>query len=100
MARIEGRLEDIEFVGIHGALHDVLAKTVRAGNEHDVAKPGLGIKRKDHAARGQVRTHHLHHANRERDLEVIETLVNPVMDSTVGEKARETAPAGIEELRV
>ncbi len=100
MVCLESRLEDIEFVGIDRSLHDVFAKTIRAGNEHDIAKSRLGIEGKDHAARSQVRTHHLHHADRQRDLEVVEALVDPIMDGAVGEKAGETAPAGIEELRV
>ena len=52
MALPEGRLVDIELVGIDAALDDVLAEPVGAGDEHHVAKAGLGVEREDHAARG------------------------------------------------
>ena len=38
MTLAERRLVNIKFVGIHGPLHDVFAKTVDAGDEYDVAK--------------------------------------------------------------
>ena len=50
MAGVEGRLEDVELVGIDRALHDVFAEPVGAGDEHDVAKAGLGVEREHHAA--------------------------------------------------
>ena len=44
MALPEGRLVDVELVGIDRALHDILAQPVDAGDEHDVAEAGFGIR--------------------------------------------------------
>jgi hypothetical protein len=59
------RFEDIELVRIDNTLHDVLAKTVRAGDEDHIPEPGLGVEGEDHAARSQVRADHLHNSDRE-----------------------------------
>ncbi len=54
MTLLKGRLMHEELVRIDGALHDVLAQTVGAGDEDDVAKTGFGIECEDHAAAGAV----------------------------------------------
>ena len=74
----ERGLEDVELVRVDRALHDVFAQAVGAGDEHDVAKAGFGVERKDDAAGGQVGAHHLHHADRLEDLEVVEAVVHAV----------------------
>ena len=89
---------DIELVRVDLALHDVLAEPVGAGDEHDVAKAGFGVEREDHAARREIGAHHLHHADRQRDLEMVEAVVDAVDDRAIGEERGEAAPAGFEQL--
>ena len=89
---------DVELVGIDLALHDVLAEAVGAGDEHDVAKAGFGVEREDHAARREVGAHHLHHADRQRDLEMVEAVVDAIDDGAVGEDRGEAAAAGLEQV--
>ena len=100
VALLEGGLEDVVLVGVDGALDDVLAEAVGAGDEDDVPEAGLGVEREHDARRGEVRAHHLHDADRQCHVEVVESLVNAVVDGTVGEEAREAAPAGVEEALV
>ena len=97
MAGAEGRLVDVELVGIDGPLHDVLAEPIDPGNEYDVAKAGFGIEREHDTARGTIGPHHLHCADREADLEVIESIVDAVGDRAVGEDRSEAATAGLEQ---
>ena len=98
MALPEGRLVDVELVGIDLALHDVLAQPVGAGDEHHVAKARLGVEGEDHAAGCQVGAHHLHHADRQSDLEMVEAVVDAVDDGAVGEHRGEAAPARLEQV--
>ena len=72
----EGRLVDVELVRIDRALDDVLAQAPGAGDEHRVAKAGLGVDREHHPGAGEVGADHLLHADRERHLEVVEALVD------------------------
>ena len=97
IAGAEGRLVDVELVWIDGALHDILAEPIDAGDEHHVAETRLGVEREHDAARGAVGAHHLHHADREADLEVIEAVVDPIGDRAVGEDRGEAAAAGLEQ---
>jgi hypothetical protein len=94
----ERRLVDIEFVGIDLALHDVLAEAIGAGDEHHVAEAGLGIQREDHAARRVVGAHHLHHADRQEDLEVVEAVVDAINNGAVGEQRGKALPASLEHV--
>ena len=98
MALPEGRLVHVEFVGIDRALHDVLAQPVDAGDEYDIAEAGLGIQCEDHAARGPVGSHHLHDSDRERDLEMVEAIVDSIGNGAIGEDGGEAAPAGFEQI--
>ena len=90
----KGRLVDIEFVGIDLALDDVFAQPVGAGDENHVAKARFGVESEDHAAGGEIGADHLHHADRQRDLEMVEAVIDPVDDGPIGEdrgKARRQA---------
>ena len=60
MAETERRFVHVEFVGINCALDYVLAEPVDGGDEHNIAKPGLGVERKGHSARGRIGPDHLH----------------------------------------
>ena len=88
---------DVELVGIDRALHHVLAEAVGPRDEDDVAEARLGVEREHHAGRGEIGAHHLLHADRQRDLEVVEALVDAVEDRAIGEQAREAAPARVEQ---
>jgi hypothetical protein len=99
MAPSKGRFVDVEFVGIHGALDDVLAEAIGRGDQDDVPEARLRVERKDHAARREVRTDHLHDSDGEQDLEVIEPLVDAVVDGAVREETGEAAAAGVEQGR-
>ena len=94
----EGRLMDVELVRIHLALHDVFAKAPSAGNENHVAEPGFGVERKDDAARGEIRADHLHDADRQRDLEMVEAVVDAIDDGPVGEDRGKAPPACLDHL--
>src|SRR6516162_10820554 len=89
---------DVKFVRIHLALHDVFAKTPGAGNENHIAEPGLGVDRKDDAARGEIRADHLHDADRERDLEMVEAVVDAVDDGPVSEDRGKAPPASLDDI--
>ena len=71
----ESWLVDVEFVGIDRALHNVLTEPVDAGDEYDIAETRIGIQGEDHPAGRPVGSHHLHHPDRERDLEMVEAVV-------------------------
>ena len=98
MSLTERRLVDVEFVGVDRSLHDVLAQAVGAGDQDDVAKAGFRIEREDHAARADVGADHLHHADRQPDLEVIESVVDAIDDAAVGEQRGEALTAGLEQV--
>ena len=100
MAGKISRLVDIELVRIDGTLNHILAQAVRARHEHGVAEARFGVEGEHHARRRDVRAHHLHHADRQRDLEVVEALVDSVVDGAIGEKAGKTAAARIEQALV
>ena len=89
---------DIEFVGIDRALHDILTQPVDAGDEYDIAEAGLGIQCEDHTARSPVGSHHLHDPDRERDLEMVEPIVDSIGNGPICEDGREAAPAGFEQV--
>ena len=95
-----GRLVDVELVGVDGALNHVLAEAVGARHEDGVAKARLGVEGEHHTRRGDVGAHHLHHADRQRDLEVVEALVDSVVDRAIGEKTCETTAARVEQALV
>ena len=96
-ALLQGGLEDVELVGVHLALDDVLAQAPGGGDEHHVAEAGLGVEREQDAARGEVGAHHLLHAHRERHRHVVEAVVDAIGDGAVGEERGEDAPAGIQQ---
>ena len=47
---------------------------------------------------GEIGAHHLHHPDGERDLEVIEAVVDAIDDGAVGEQRGKAAPAGLEQV--
>ena len=94
----EGRLVDVELVRIDLALDDVLAKAPGAGDENHVAEPGFGIEREDDAARGEIGADHLHDADRQRHLEMVEAVVDAIDDGPVGEDRGKAAPAGLDHV--
>ena len=92
------RLVDVEFIGIDRALDDVFAKPVDTGDEDDVTKAGFRIQRECNAAGGAVGPHHLHHADRKGDLEMVEPIVGPIGDRAVGENGSKAAPTGVDQI--
>ena len=97
-ALLEGRLVNVELVGIDLALHDGFAETVTARDEDHVAKSRFGIEREDDPAGREVRADHLHHGDGEGDLEVIEAVVDAIGNRAIGEDRGEAAPAGFEQI--
>jgi len=93
----ERRLVHHQLVRIDGALHDVLAQTVRRVDEDDVPEPRFGVQGEHHARGGDVGTHHLHHTDRQADLEVVEALVDPVVDGAIGEQTGKAATTGVQQ---
>ncbi len=90
MASLQRRLEDIVLIGIHRPLHDVFTQSVSRINQHGITKSSFGVDGEHHARGRQVRTYHPLHADRERYLEVIEALVGPVGDRSIGEQRCKT----------
>ncbi len=97
MAARERRLVHIELVGFDRTLNDVLAESPRGGDEHDVAKAGLGVQREDHAAGAQIGADHPLDADRQRDVEVVEAVVDAVLHRAIGEQTGEAAATGLDE---
>ena len=98
IAALEGRLVDVELVRIDAALDDVFAEAVRAGDQDDVAEAQFCVEREGDAAGGDIGAHHLHHADGEADLEMIEAIVVAIDDGAIGEHRREAAAARLEQL--
>ena len=96
MPGLQRGLEDVVFVRVHRALHDVLAQAVGGVDEHYVAEARLGIEREDDAAGREVGAHHLLHTDAESDLEVVEAFIDAIADGAVGEERGKTALATIE----
>ena len=95
---VQGRLVNVELVGIDLALDDGFAETVTAGDEDHVAKSRFGIEREDDAAGREIRANHFHHGDGESDLEVIEAVVDAVGNRAIGENGGKAAPAGLEQI--
>ncbi len=95
-----GGLVHVKLVGVHRALDHVLAEPVGTGDEHDVGEAGLRVQGERHPGGRQVRAHHLHHADREGDVEVVDALFDPVVDGPVGEQAGKASTAGVEQALV
>jgi hypothetical protein len=87
---------DVELVRVDLALHDVLAESIGPGDEDHVSEAGLRIEGEDDAACRQVRADHLHHPDRESDLEVIEAVIDAINDSAIGDRG-EAAPARLKQ---
>jgi hypothetical protein len=91
---VEEGLEDLELVGIDGALHDVLAEAPGPGDQHELVEARFGVDGEHHARGRQVRAHHLLHPDRQRHLLVVEALEVAVGDRPVGEERGVAAAAG------
>ena len=95
----EQRLEHLVFVGIDGALHDVLAEAEGGVDEDDLVEAGLGVEGEHDAGAAEVGAHHVLDADRQGDLHVVEALDRAVGDGAVGEQRGEAAAAGVEKRR-
>ena len=96
----ESRLVHIELVWIDLTLHDVLTEAIGAGDEHYVAETRFRVERENHAAHRSVGAHHLHHADGQPDLEVVEIVVDAINDGAIGEQRSETEATRLEYVRV
>ncbi len=94
----QGRLEDVELVGIDGSLNDHLAQPVRRRDENCVAKTGFGINGENNSGGRQIGPYHFLNADRERNRHMVEPLVDPVGDGPVGEKGGKTTLARVDQL--
>ncbi len=79
----QGRLVDVELVGVHRTLDHALAEAVRRGDEDGVLEAGLGVHREHDAGRAEVGAHHPLHSRREADVAVGEAVVDAVGDGPV-----------------
>jgi hypothetical protein len=96
-SRLERRLEHAVLVGRDRSLYHIFAEAVGRIDQHDVPEARLGIEREHHARGAEVRTNHALHSNRQRDLRVIESLVDAVRDRPILEQGGKTALARIEQ---
>ena len=94
---VQGRLEDVVFVRVHRALHDILAEPIGRIDQHGVAEAGLGVDGEHHPGRGEIRPHHALYPNRQRNCAVLEALIGTVRDGTIGEQGGKAALAGLEQ---
>ena len=94
----ESRFVDVELVGIDLALHDVFAETPGPGDENHITEAGFGVEGEDDPARREIGAHHLHHPDRQGDLEMVEAVVDAIDDGAVGEDRRKAAPAGFDHV--
>ncbi len=94
----QGRLVDVELVGIDTALDDGLAKAVTPRHEDHVRKSRFRVEREHHSAGRKIGPDHLHHGDGQGDLEVIKAVVDPVGDRAIGENGGKAAPAGLEQI--
>ncbi len=86
----ERRFEDVELIRVDGTLDDHLPEPVGTGYEDDVPESGIGVEREYDPASGEVGSDHLHDPDREGDLEVVEVVVDPVGDRSIGEERGKT----------
>ena len=92
-------LEDQPFIRIHRTLHHRLTQPVGGGEEHRIAKAGLGIDTEHHPRAGPICHHHALHPDREGHLEIVEALELAVGEGPVGEQRGIAAAAGLKQVR-
>ncbi len=95
---VEQRLEDQVFVRVHRAADHGLAEPPGRVDEHDPGESGLGVDGEHDAGTGLVGTHHDLYADRQRHVEVVETVLLPVGDGPVGKQGGIAAAAGLQQL--
>ncbi len=83
---LEGGLKDIILIRINGALHDIFPKPIGGVDQNDIRESRFRINREEHACCGQIGTHHLLHADRQRDLEMVEPFIDSIGNGPVGEQ--------------
>jgi hypothetical protein len=76
----QGRLVNIEFIGIYRALHECLAEPVPCRDEDHVTEARVGVQREHDPARAEVCTDHLLDSHGERHLPVVEAVVAEPLD--------------------
>jgi hypothetical protein len=96
-ALAEGRLVNTPLVGIDPSLHDILAQSIGAGDQHHVPESAFCVEGEDHPARGLVGSHHPHDRDGQGHLRVIEAIVDAVDDGAVGEDGGEAAAARLDQ---
>ena len=85
--------------GIDGALDDGFAQAPGGADDGDAGKAGVSVSMENITPGGaEVGAHHPLHADRERDLQVVEALDLAVADGPVGEQGGVAAAAGVQEL--
>jgi len=75
-----------ELVRVHAPLHDELTQPISRGEHHHATEPTLRVEREADAGRGLVAADHALHADRQRDVPVIDPLVRAVDDGAIGEE--------------
>src|SRR3972149_1714535 len=98
LAGSQRRLKNIELVGVHGALDDILAQAIGGSDKDDVAKPGLGVEREHHAGGTDIGAHHFLRTDRKRHVLVRKTLVHAVGNGAVVEERGVNAAASRQQV--
>ena len=75
----------VEFVRIDRALHHGLAQAVARGDEYHLAEAGFRVHGEHHAGGTDVGAHHALDAGGERDLAMIESMMDAVGNGAVVE---------------
>jgi hypothetical protein len=88
-ARGQGRLVDIELVGIDGALDHHFAQAIAGGDKDGVAETRFRVQGKHDAGGGEVAAHHALDAGGEGDVAMLEALMDPVGNSPIVEQGGE-----------
>ena len=95
----QGGLEDQPFIGSHRSLNHRFSKPVGGGEQHCIAKAGLGIDAEHHPGAGPIRSHHALNPDREGYLEMVEAVELAIGEGPVGEQGGIAAAAGLQQVR-
>ena len=85
----QGRLVDIELVGIDGALDHHFAQAIAGGDKDGIAETRFRVQGEHDAGGGEVAAHHALDAGGEGDVAMLEALVDAVGDGPIVEQGGE-----------
>jgi hypothetical protein len=79
----------------HRPLDNIFSEAIGPGHED---RAGFGVEREDHATCCEIGADHLHDRNRQRDLEMIEAIIDTIGYRTIRKQGGEAVSARIHEI--